>query len=74
VNRYFGYVVVGAVRLSAEPFSPGSGTSPQSAEEPSRESQERVEAALEQVTNEEVREALRQLGHAVLSRGGDKAR
>jgi hypothetical protein len=73
VNRYFGYVVVGAVRLSAEPFSPGSGTSPQSAEEPSRESQERVEAALEQVTNEEVREALRQLGHAVLSRR-DKAR
>ena len=25
INRYFGYVLVGQVRLSAEPFSPHSG-------------------------------------------------
>src|SRR5215217_9637242 len=25
INRYFGFVLVGAVRLSAEPFTPGSG-------------------------------------------------
>lgn len=75
VNRYFGYVVVGAVRLSAEPFSPGSATAPQGGAEPSADSRQRVEAALERVADDEVKEALRQLGHAVLGRrSGDKAR
>ncbi|HEV7276888.1 MAG TPA: DciA family protein [Devosiaceae bacterium] len=73
VNRYFGYVLVGAVRLSAEPFSPGSATAPQSAAEPSPASRERVENALERVADDDVKEALRQLGHAMLSRR-DKGR
>lgn len=74
VNRYFGYVVVGAVRLSAEPFTPGSGAAPQTLAEPSPESRERVEAAVQEVVDGEVKEALRQLGHAVLALRSDKAR
>jgi hypothetical protein len=75
INRYFGYVLVGAVRLSATPFTPGSATAPQTSPEPSAAARERVDAALEQVSDEEVKEALRRLGHAVLGNGrSDKVR
>ena len=68
VNRYFGYVLVGAVRLSAEPFSPGSTTAPAAVAEPDPESGRRIEAAVERVADEDVREALRQFGRALLRR------
>lgn len=68
VNRYFGYVVVGAVRLSAEPFTSGSGSAPQIATEPTAESRDLVQASVERVDDEPMREALRQLGHGVLGR------
>ena len=68
VNRYFGYVLVGAVRLSAEPFTPGSTAAPQAPAEPSAASQERVEDALQQVADDGVKEALRKLGHAIIGK------
>jgi len=62
VNRYFGYVLVGQVRLSAEPFSSGSAkkTSPRPPPNPVVEA--RIGAAVAGVEDEGVREALRMLG------------
>lgn len=68
VNRYFGYVLVGAVRLSAEPFTPGSAAAPETAVGPSAAGRERVEEALHEVADDGVKEALRQLGHAIIGK------
>jgi hypothetical protein len=67
VNRYFGYLLVNAVRLSAEPFSPHSDDAAQpQAIAPS--TRQKVGDALDGVEDDGVKEALRQLGHALLSR------
>lgn len=62
VNRYFGYVLVGQVRLSAEPFSSGSAgkAPPPPPADPVVEA--RIGAAVAGVEDEGVREALRMLG------------
>ena len=59
INRYFGFVLVGAVRLSPEAFTPGSGRKDEAA---------KVAAQLAGVDNAELREALRTLGHALSSK------
>lgn len=67
VNRYFGYVLVNAVRLSAEPFSAASAaksdTSPQ-APEPDPQ----IDAAVGGVNDEGLRDALRRLGRGIRAR------
>jgi hypothetical protein len=68
INRYFGFVLVGAVRLSAEAFTPGSGKKDQTPFKPSQSVQAKVASQLAAVENDEVREALRTLGHALSSR------
>lgn len=68
VNRYFGYVLVGAVRLSAEPFSPRSDKGPETAAELSADNRAQVAAAVAEVEDEGVREALRVLGNAIASK------
>ena len=68
VNRYFGFVLVGAVRLSAEPFTPGSGNKEQRPHQPSQGVVARVGAEVAAVEDESVREALRVLGLAMASR------
>ncbi|MBU1306012.1 MAG: DUF721 domain-containing protein [Alphaproteobacteria bacterium] len=68
VNRYFGFVLVGTVRLSAEPFRPGSGPSADKTFTPSQSVKAKVGAEVADVENDEVREALRTLGHALASR------
>jgi hypothetical protein len=73
INRYFGYVLVGAVRLSVEPFS---GHSEARAHKPSQPSQSviaKVGASVDEVEDEGLREALRTLGHALSSRSGRKS-
>jgi len=66
VNRYFGYVLVGAVKLSAEPFTPGSGMKSDKRKEPLPETRQAVENAIAGVKDEGVKEALRHLGHGLL--------
>lgn len=72
VNRYFGYVLVRDVRLSAEPFSPGSAQKAQKPLQPSQSSVAKVGAATEKVEDIELREALRVLGLALSSRSERK--
>lgn len=72
VNRYFGYVLVSDVRLSAEPFTPGSGAKPQPRPQPSQSAVAKVGAATEKVEDNDLREALQALGLALSSRSGRK--
>ncbi|WP_137151163.1 DciA family protein [Devosia sp. FKR38] len=72
VNRYFGFVLVGSVRLSAEPFRPGSAPVANTPLQPSQSVVARVGAEVADVADEEVREALRKLGHALASRAERK--
>ena len=70
INRYFGFVLVGAVRLSAEPFTPGSGQKAQNPDQPSQSVIAKVGAQVAEVADDDLREALRTLGHALSSRSG----
>ncbi|WP_108395631.1 DUF721 domain-containing protein [Devosia submarina] len=73
VNRYFGYVLVGQVRLSPEPFTPGSGAKPDKRPQPSPSVQAKVGAQVADIEDDDLREALRTLGHALLSRSRGNA-
>ena len=68
INRYFGFVLVGSVRLSPEAFTPGSGKKVEAPFKPSQTVQAKVAAQLAEVENDDLREALRTLGHALSSR------
>lgn len=74
VNRYFGYVLINDVRLSAEPFTPGSGQKVQKPRQPSQSDIAKVGKATEMVADDDLREALQALGLALSSRssGGGK--
>lgn len=65
VNRYFGYVLVGQVRLSPEPFSPGSTDLRHKGLQPSQSVQAKVGAQIAGIEDDNLREALRTLGHAL---------
>jgi hypothetical protein len=68
VNRYFGYVLVGQVRLSAEPFIPGSAKPAKAPAAASAAVRAQVEQKVDSVADEGVKEALRRLGHAVIGK------
>ncbi len=68
VNRYFGYVLVGQVRLSPEPFTPGSGGKRHKRAQPSQSVQAKIGAQVAKIEDDNLREALRTLGHALSSR------
>ena len=70
INRYFGFFLVNAVRLSAEPFTPGSGGKGQKPDQPSQSTIAKVGAQVANVADDDLREALRTLGHALSSRSG----
>ncbi|HTM77445.1 MAG TPA: hypothetical protein VL133_07445 [Devosia sp.] len=70
INRYFGYVLVGAVRLSVEPFSGHSAIKDHKPLQPSQSVIAKVGASVDGVEDEGLREALRTLGHALSSRPG----
>lgn len=74
VNRYFGFFLVGAVRLSAEPFTPGSVGEAHKPFQPSQSVAAKVGAQVASVDDDGLREALRTLGHALSSRSGSKDR
>ena len=69
INRYFGYVLVGQVRLSAEPFIPHSAKKPESRPQADAAVRAKVEQALAPVADDGVKEALRRLGRAIMERG-----
>ena len=72
VNRYFGYVLVGEIRLSAEPFTAGSAPEAPPGPEPSPIAKARVAATIAKVEDEGVREALRLLGLQVAAQAETK--
>ena len=72
VNRYFGFVLVGGVRLSAEPFIAGSGQKGENRRQPSPGVVAKVGAQVAMVEDEAVREALRELGLALGGKQGKK--
>ncbi len=65
INRYFGYVLVGEVRLAAEPFIPGSSLDPEADRRSLPQLDGKAEAALEEVRDEGLRDALRRLGRGI---------
>lgn len=68
INRYFGYVLVGQIRLSPSPFTPHSGEEVQKRYQPSPSIVAKVGTAVAAVEDEGLREALRTLGLALSSR------
>ncbi|QQR38141.1 DUF721 domain-containing protein [Devosia rhizoryzae] len=68
VNRYFGYVLVGEVRLSAEPFTPSSAGRAQKTQQPSQSTVAKVDALTAQVEDDALRQSLQALGLALSSR------
>ena len=71
VNRYFGYVLVNEVRLSAEPFSPHSASKAQKPYQPSQSVIAKVGAETDKIEDDALRASLRALGLA-LSGSSDK--
>jgi len=67
VNRYFGYFLVGAVRLSAAPFEMAA-TVPEPAPAVPEVARARITRTVDRVADPGIREALRQLGLAMASK------
>lgn len=74
INRYFGYVLVKDVRLSAEPFTPGSAVKAQKPFQPSQSTIAKVGKQTEKVEDGDLREALQVLGLALSSRSERRSR
>ena len=68
VNRYFGYVLVDQVRLSIAAFSPGSAAKAPIEVKPDAQKLAAMTAAIGQVEDQGLRDALEQLGRALLSK------
>lgn len=68
VNRYFGYVLVREVRLSAEPMTIAATVPERAPVEPAEVPA--VETAVRGVADDGLREALRRLGRGVIGRRG----
>lgn len=68
INRYFGYVLVGAVRMSAEPLVPEAQGRARAPAEPDAETGARIEKTVANVEDEGVRAALRGLGRKLTAR------
>lgn len=67
INRYFGYLLVAQVRLSATPFTPEAPPSPPPAPlDPDRRA--KLDDTVSQVAQPELRDALLALGEAIAAR------
>lgn len=67
VNRYFGYFLVREVKLSAEPFRPGSAPKPQADPTPP-EVAKHADQAVAEVEDPALKDALKSLGERLLSK------
>lgn len=72
VNRYFGFFLVSNVRLSAEPFTPGSARAAVNSKQASQSDIAKVGAQVADIADDGVREALRTLGIALASKSARK--
>jgi hypothetical protein len=68
VNRYFGYVLVKEVRLAAMPLTPGSAKPADPSRQPDPVRRALVAHAVNGVSDPALREALRDLGHAIATK------
>ena len=68
INRYFGYFLVGSVRLSNEPFTPRSVETPQKHPHPDARQRDRIDSEVAKVGDSGLQEALRLLGVGISSR------
>jgi len=67
VNRYFGYVLVGQVRLSIAAFTPGSAAVEEARPQLDPIERATVGRAVGKVRDDGLRDALRQLGHGIIA-------
>lgn len=65
INRYFGYVLVGSVKLSAEPMEVRKPQPDEAFARPTPEVEAEIEAAVSAVGDDGLRDALRTLGEGV---------
>lgn len=70
VNRYFGYILVGAVKLSAAPFIAHSDKRSDTPREAGPEVRQKVNAALTGIEDDGLKAALRTLGLGLMSKDG----
>jgi hypothetical protein len=69
INRYFGYVLVGKVKLSATPFTPHSAAGDQSRTKVTPpQLMEKVDAEVASVEDEGLRQALHKLGLGIMNK------
>jgi hypothetical protein len=68
INRYFGYLLIGAVRQSPMPFEPGNPPMPPASPEASAEIKAATDQAVAGVSDDGLKDALRALGRRVLGR------
>jgi len=68
VNRYFGYVLVRDVRLAITPLKPGSALKSEAPPQPDPVQRALVAHTVNGVSDPELREALRALGHALATK------
>lgn len=67
INRYFGYVLVQSVKLSAEPFTPRSVRPADTVSEPDAETKAEIDAQLAEIEDEQLRASLAKLGYGLKS-------
>ena len=68
INAYFGYVLVDAVKLSINPFTQGSQKEVHTKAEPNTIMRDKVDHALMNVENDDLKLALRKLGLGMMSK------
>ena len=68
VNRYFGYHLVQAVKLSGEPFTARSDKNPHVTPKPTPKVTRQVDAAISGVEDDELKLALEKLGHGIFKK------
>lgn len=68
INRYFGYILVGKVKLSAEPFRPGSDDKDEITPIVDPEIEKRTQDAVRGVEDDALRTALQNLGKGILQK------
>lgn len=68
VNRYFGYLLVGSVRLSRTPFLPARDTSVPSPAPLGREKLAEIDLATSDIEDEALKAALAKLGRGVMGK------
>ncbi len=62
INRYFGYFLVGKIKLSPEPFIAGSDKKNKIQIELSKQEQKKIDNLTSKIKNEELKKALQKLG------------